>query len=62
MTTLDLTRKDTLDLEPAEFIRMKQENPDSIASVQIIPPILGKSNDFGKIRVKLSVPRYDVSL
>jgi hypothetical protein len=62
MTTVDMVRKDSIDLGPAEFIKMKREHPEDIASVQIIPPVLGKSKDFGKIRVKLSNPRYDVSL
>ncbi|MDR3331712.1 MAG: hypothetical protein LBT08_03705 [Synergistaceae bacterium] len=62
MMVLDLIRNDTIDLDPAEFIKMKQECPEEITEVQILPPILGKSKDFGKIRVKLSTPRYEVKL
>jgi hypothetical protein len=62
MTTIEMIRSDTVDLDPAEFLKMREENPDAIASAQIIPPILGKSKDFGKIRVRLSKPRYEINL
>ena len=44
----------TIDLQPAEFLKMKRDNPEEIASFQIIPPNLGKTNGFGKVRVTLS--------
>ena len=62
MTTLDAVRTDTIDLDPADYLKMREDCPQDIASVQILPPILGKSKDFGKIRVKLSRPRYEVRL
>ena len=54
--------KDTLDLEPEEFFKMRQEKPDEILSFQVLPPMLGKSSGFGKVRVKLATPRYEVGL
>jgi hypothetical protein len=62
MSTMEMTRKDTIDLDPAEFIKMRAEAPERIAGATIMPPVLGKSNNFGKIRVKLSTPRYEVEL
>ena len=62
MVVIDMARKDTNDVEPAEFFRMKRECPGEIASFHVLPPILGKSHDFGKVRVKLSTPRYEVRL
>jgi hypothetical protein len=62
MNIVDLTRKDTLDLEPAEFIKMKEESPEKIKSVQFLLPPLGSAEGFGKIRITLSTPRYDVNL
>ena len=54
--------KDTVDLDASEFLRMKQEHPGNIKHVEIIPPVLGKPNDFGKIRVTLRTPIYEVKL
>jgi hypothetical protein len=62
MVTIETIRKDVIDLDPAEFIKMKAENPDAIAKVEIIPPMLGVSEGFGKIRVTLAAPRYEVRL
>jgi hypothetical protein len=62
MAVMDMVRNDIIDLEPDEFIKMKTENPEAIAEVKIIPPILGVSDGFGKIRVKLTAPRYEVRL
>ena len=62
MTALNMVVKETVDLEPAEFLRMKQEHPSNIKHAEIIPPVLGKSNDFGKIRVTLRIPNYEVNL
>lgn len=62
MISVDMARKDAIDVEPAEFFRMKRECPGEIASFHVLPPVLGKSNDFGKVRVKLTNPRYEVSL
>jgi hypothetical protein len=44
-------------VEPGEFIRIFNEERESIARVEIVPPRLGESG-FGKIRVvrKYSVP------
>jgi hypothetical protein len=47
-------------LSPEEFLAMKKERPEEIKSVELLPPILGKSTGFGKIRVKLLYPRYEV--
>lgn len=62
MISIDMIRRDTVDVEPAEFFRMKRECPGEIASFHVLPPILGKSHDFGKVRIKLTNPRYEVSL
>jgi len=62
MATFETTRMDVIDLDPAEYIRLREEHPEEITSAQIVPPVLGKSKDFGKIRVKLSKPRYEVRL
>lgn len=62
MTTLGMARVDTVDLDPAEYLKMRKDCPHEIASAQIVPPILGKSKDFGKIRVKLTIPKYEVRL
>jgi hypothetical protein len=62
MVIMDMVRNDIIDLEPAEFIRMKTETPEEIKEVKIIPPVLGRAGDFGKIRVRLSIPRYEVRL
>jgi hypothetical protein len=62
MSDINLFRKDTIDLNPDEFIKMKTESPEKIESVQILLPALGSSRGFGKIRVKLSSPRYEVTL
>ncbi|NLL37493.1 MAG: hypothetical protein GX256_08240 [Fretibacterium sp.] len=62
MLTVETVRKDTIDLTPADFFEMMKENPSEIASFHVIPPTLGKSHDFGKVRVKLSTPRYEVEL
>lgn len=62
MISIDMGRTDTIDVDPAEFFRMKRECPSEIASFHVLPPVLGKSSDFGKVRVKLSTPRYEVRL
>jgi hypothetical protein len=62
MTAIDLFRNDTIDLDPDEFIKMKSESPEKIKSVQILLPPLGSPKGFGKIRVQLSSPRYEVRL
>jgi hypothetical protein len=62
MTAIETFRKDTIDLEPDEFIKMKSESPEKIKSVQIMLPPLGSPDGFGKIRVRLSSPRYEVRL
>jgi len=61
MTALDMVVRETVDIEPSEFLRLKQEHPGDIKHAEIIPPVLGKSKDFGKIRVTLRVPRYEVT-
>ena len=45
-------------VEPEEFIRIFNEERESIARVEVVPPKLGESG-FGKFRVvrKYSVPR-----
>lgn len=62
MVTLDMVCKDTIDIDPAEYLRMVKECPDEIESVKILYPVLGKSKDFGKMRVKLARSRYEVKL
>ena len=62
MTTITMAHNDTIDLGPDEFMKMKQESPEKIESVQILMPPLGSSDGFGKFRVKLSSPRYEVKL
>ena len=62
MTVIGMAREDTVELAPDEFIKMKQESPEKIESAQILMPPLGSSRSFGKFRVKLSSPRYEVRL
>ena len=62
MTVLNMAVRDTVDLEPSEFLRMKQEEPGNIKHVEIVPPVLGRQGDFGKIRVTLRVPIYEANL
>ena len=61
MTYLDAIVKNTIDLEAKEFLCMKQDHPENIKSVEIIPPVLGMPG-FGKFRVTLRIPRYEVTL
>jgi hypothetical protein len=61
MVYLDAILKKTIDLDPGEFLRMKQEEPENIRNAEIIPPVLGTPG-FGKIRVTLRVPQYEVKL
>ena len=58
---IDMVERDTVEMTPEEFIRMRSECPDEIKSAKIVPPVLGRSNDFGKISVKLTKKRYEVS-
>ena len=62
MTVIETYKKDTIDLTPDEFISMKQESPEKIESVQILLPRLGSSDGFGKFRVKLLSPKYEIRL
>jgi hypothetical protein len=55
-------RENAVDLSPEEYLRMRSEQPQAIKSVEILPPRLGVSKDFGKIRVKLDKPVYKVRL
>jgi hypothetical protein len=41
---------------------MKREHTGNIKHVEIILPVFGKANDFGKFRVTLRTPIYDVNL
>ncbi len=47
------------DISPQEFLTMREVEKANIKSIEIIPPKIGK-NDFGKIRVELKTPLYDV--
>jgi hypothetical protein len=62
MTILESIYKETVDLEASEFLHMKREHPENIKHTEIIPPVFGKLNDFGKIRVTLRIPKYKVNL
>jgi hypothetical protein len=53
--------KNTIDLGPDEFLRMRRERPGNIKNAEIIPPVLGTPG-FGKIRVTLRTPKYEVNL
>jgi hypothetical protein len=61
MICFDAVIKKTIDLDPGEFLRMKQEEPENIRNAEIVPPVLGTPG-FGKIRVTLRVPKYEVKL
>ncbi len=41
---------------------MRANNPEEIKSFEVIPPILGKSKDFGKVRVTLTNPKYNIDV
>lgn len=62
MDTLKAVLVDKIDLQPADFFKMRRDNPDEIASFKIIPPILGKTRGFGKVRVTLAKPKYEIKL
>lgn len=62
MGELEMVLKNIIDLNPADFLRMTQEAPGDIKSFRVLPPVLGKSNDFGKVRVTLARPKYEVRL
>ncbi len=62
MRELEMMLKSVVDLDPADFFRMRQEEPGEIKSFRVLPPVLGKSRDFGKVRVTLANPRYEVRL
>ncbi|MBQ7263020.1 MAG: hypothetical protein IJR14_04795 [Synergistaceae bacterium] len=62
MDALQMIRVETLDLDPDDFFEMRQRSPEDIAAFHVLPPVLGKSKGFGKIRVKLAAPRYEVRL
>ena len=61
MVSFDAVIKNTIDLDPEDFLRMKQDHSRDIKSAEIVPPVLGKPG-FGKIRVTLRAPRYEVNL
>ena len=62
MTTLETVVKKTVDLEASEFLRMKREHPENIKHTEIVLPVFGRPGDFGKIRVTLRTPIYEVNL
>ena len=62
MTTYGAFVKDSVDVDACEFLRMNFEHPGNIKHVEIIPPVLGKHNDFGKFRVTLRTPILDIRL
>jgi hypothetical protein len=49
-----------LELSPEEFLAMRAEHPEEVKSVEVLPPILGKTKGFGGVRVHLDSPRYEV--
>jgi len=59
MKMLDLKPKEHIDLEPSEFVRRFKNERDRFSSFRIMPPALG-SGGFGTIRVKLTVPIYEL--
>ena len=61
MTTFDMAVKSTLDLSPEEFLDMKKKHPEEIKAVEVLPPILGKTDDFGRVRVHLTHARYEIA-
>ena len=61
MTTFNTGIKETLDLSPEDFLIMQKEHPEEIKTVEILPPVLGKTNGFGGMRVHLAHARYEVT-
>ncbi|MFH0938512.1 MAG: hypothetical protein V1899_04420 [Planctomycetota bacterium] len=59
MKTIDINPKEFIDLDPAEFLRKFEKERETFSSFRILVPKLGYS-DFGKIRVKLKVPIYEM--
>jgi hypothetical protein len=57
-----MVRENAVELSPEDYLRMRSEQPQNIKSVEIIPPRLGNSKDFGKIRVNLNKSVYKVQL
>jgi len=60
VTTFKTGIKNTLDLSPEEFIAMKKNHPEEIKAVEILAPVLGKTDGFGRVRVHLAHARYEV--
>ncbi|MCC5849030.1 MAG: hypothetical protein JJU29_13165 [Verrucomicrobia bacterium] len=52
----NLYPRDTLDLDPAEFL--KRRETESLRVVKVIPPVPGQRG-WGKIRVKLNYTVYE---
>ena len=53
-----LSRNDTEILTAEQYLKLTAEEKSKIVASQIIPPALGKENDFGNIQVTYSTPIY----
>jgi hypothetical protein len=54
---IDLEPSETQEVSPSEFLRLYEDERDDIASVKIVPPVLG-SRGFGRIVVTHTAPVY----
>ena len=59
-TDFDVGCGQELTLSPEAYLRLRAEDPDVIQSAVMLPPKIGKEHHFGKMRVSLSVPLYEV--
>lgn len=59
---IDLMRRDFKEMSTSEFIKLVKEDPGSIRHSEIIPPRLGKSRSYGKIRVYFKNPYYEARI
>jgi hypothetical protein len=54
---IDLEPSETQEVSPTEFLRLYEDERDDIASVKIVPPVLGRRG-FGRIVVTHKAPVY----
>ena len=62
MNLLNLAMKKNALLTPDEYLKLFKESPNSIESVSMKMPRLGKDNHFGLFEVTFAHDYYEVSL
>ena len=59
MQLLDMSLRKTAVLTPGEYVKLFEEAPDSIDSVRMILPRIGKDDDFGSFKVFFTPDYYE---